>query len=567
MNKVKELNPNKSLKSQLFLNFITPIIILGVLVFVFVKILSSHIINDYVLPQFEQILQTNGEELVRSIDVEEVNEVINNPEANPSGIINSLDAFMEGEERLEYAYILTKKADTDYIVGLNGSEDVMIESPFTDEQNQAFNNDEVVVTSIYEDEWGVHKSIFIPMENSEAIVGVDMSTQFVTDLQRNINFFLIAFLVVALILGALLAYLYGNKLNRTVTSLLKSINRVSDGDLTAQVQVDRKDEIGQLADSINKMKDNLKSLVGGVLDSSNQVTAQGEELTQSANEVREGNQQVASTMQEISSGAEAQADSSTDLSEIMKGFARKIEEANENGKSISSTSKEVLAMSDEGQSMMQESVHQMNTINMIVKESVGKVRGLDQQSQEITKLVQVIENIADQTNLLSLNAAIEAARAGEHGKGFAVVADEVRKLAEQVSHSIVDITSIVDKIKTESSLVADSLDAGYMEVEQGSKQIEETGRTFNSIHSSVSEMAGRIQGIASHLTDIANDSQKMDTSIEEIASVSEEAAAGVQQVAASTQQSISSMEEVSNSASQLSELADDLNKQVRKFMI
>ncbi|WP_406944144.1 methyl-accepting chemotaxis protein [Halobacillus sp. SY10] len=567
MKKLKSFNPKKSLKSQLFLNFITPIIILGVLVFVFVKLLAAHIISDYVLPQFEQILQTNGEELVRSIDGEDVNAVINNPEADHSALINSLDAFMEGKERLEYAYLLTKQNDNDFIVGLSGSEDVMVESPFTDEQNQAYSNDEVVITSIYEDEWGVHKSIFLPLEGTDTIVGLDMSTQFVNELQNSINLFLAAFLVVALLLGALFAYIFGNRLNKSITSLLKSIKRVSDGDLTEDIEVNRQDEIGQLAESINRMTDNLRSLVAGVLGSSNQVTAQSEELTQAASEVTEGSQQVASTMQEISSGAESQADSSTDLSEIMKDFVQKIEEANENGKNISSTSKEILTMSDEGQRMMQESVNQMDTINTIVKESVDKVRGLDQQSQEVTKLVQVIENIADQTNLLSLNAAIEAARAGEHGKGFAVVADEVRKLAEQVSNSIVDITSIVENIKTESSGVAEALDAGYKEVEEGSKQIEQTGRTFSHIHTSVSDMAERIQGISSHLTNIAGNSQRMDTSIEEIASVSEESAAGVQQVAASTQQSISSMEEVSNSARQLSELADELNEQVRKFTV
>ena len=117
----------------------------------------------------------------------------------------------------------------------------------------------------------------------------------------------------------------------------------------------------------------------------------------------------------------------------------------------------------------------MKRIDLIVSEAVNQVQGLDKQSDEISHLVLVIKNIANQTNLLSLNAAIEAARAGEHGKGFAVVADEVRKLAEQVSISVSEITTIVANIQTETNDVVSSLTKGYDEVKEGTMQIEKTG--------------------------------------------------------------------------------------------
>ena len=216
---------------------------------------------------------------------------------------------------------------------------------------------------------------------------------------------------------------------------------------------------------------------------------------------------------------------------------------------------------------MESSNKQMAKIDQIVQDAVQKVQGLDVKSQEISKLVSVIQEIADQTNLLALNAAIEAARAGEHGRGFAVVADEVRKLAEQVSTSVADITDIVAGIQYETSLVTESLQVGYNEVKQGTTQIKTTQETFASISSAVTEMVNNIKTVSENLSSIASNSEKMNESISEIAAISEETAAGVEQTSASSQQISSSMEEVTNSSDDLAKLAEKLNGLVHRFKI
>ncbi|ATP39889.1 hypothetical protein CSE16_07370 [Solibacillus sp. R5-41] len=155
---------------------------------------------------------------------------------------------------------------------------------------------------------------------------------------------------------------------------------------------------------------------------------------------------------------------------------------------------EVLQLTDIGQGLMNSSTQQMYTIDRIVQEAVSKVERLNSQSQEISKLVVVIDGIANQTNLLALNAAIEAARAGQQGKGFAVVADEVRKLAEQVSLSVTDISSIVTRIQSETINVTTSLQTGYDEVKKGTAQITDTGETFENIAMAVNLMSSNIQG-------------------------------------------------------------------------
>ncbi|MDQ0159904.1 methyl-accepting chemotaxis protein [Alkalibacillus salilacus] len=379
---------------------------------------------------------------------------------------------------------------------------------------------------------------------------------------------LVTGIIVAAVIAIILLVVISRNVNKNIQSVVEVADQISEGDLTVEdVQYQGNDELGRLASSINTMKSNLRTIISSVSTASESVTNKGEAMTASAREVSEGSEQIASTMQELSSGTETQAQSASALSEMMEQLVRKVQTSYDGGEHVSHASEEVLEMTQEGRSMMSESVTQMSQIHHIVEDAVEKVKGLDRQSNEISKLVQVIEDIADQTNLLALNAAIEAARAGEHGKGFAVVADEVRKLAEQVSHSVGDITGIVGSIQTESKQVTQSLESGYHEVEQGSEQIKHTEQTFIQIKEAINNVVSQIQEITSNLKDVLNDSQEMNKSVEEIASISEESAAGVEQTASSIEETNSSMEEISRAADDLTKLAEDLNSQVQQFKL
>lgn len=374
--------------------------------------------------------------------------------------------------------------------------------------------------------------------------------------------------IVIILLGIAIALLTSNSIIKPIKKVMERMNIIAYGDLTSEpLEITEKDETGQLAMAINQMQVMEKEVMEGIQMASEMLTNHSNQLTQAANEVKSGSEQVATTMQELATGSEAQATTASNLAVVMDNFTKKVQSTNKSGEKIKDSSMGVLSMTAEGKQYMEDSSQQMAKIDEIVLDAVFKMATLDNQTKEINHLVVIIQKIADQTNLLALNAAIEAARAGEHGRGFAVVADEVRKLAEQVAVSIADITGFVGKIQAESMKVSESLQSGYTEVQEGTSQIKKTGDTFNKINASVTTMVKGIKDISDNLESIQVNSEIMNSSIEEIASVSQESAAGVEETSAASQEITSSMDEVAENSEQLADLAKGLADMVEEFKV
>ncbi|KAB0442797.1 methyl-accepting chemotaxis protein [Lysinibacillus fusiformis] len=374
--------------------------------------------------------------------------------------------------------------------------------------------------------------------------------------------------ILIFVIAIIVELLSARGISRPIMTLTERMQRMTNGDLSGPpLKIHSKDEVGQLMEATNTMADILNRLLKHIQTVSNDVAAHSEELLQSTSEVKTGTDQIVHTMIEIASGTDELASHTTDIATSMNDFAGKVTSVHQSNKDVQHYSQDVMALTKEGRDLMSSSTKQMGAIQHIVKDAVEQVDGLSKQTQEISKLVTVIQTIATQTNLLALNAAIEAARAGEQGKGFAVVANEVRKLAEQVSYSVEDITGIVRNIQDGSNRVTASLEQGYSEVEKGALQITTTNATFHHIADAIEAIATNIEGMSSELDDVVHNTVTINQSIDEMAAISEQSAAGIQETSATIEQSASSMEEIKHSAEHLAEMSEQLNSLIRRFKL
>lgn len=373
-------------------------------------------------------------------------------------------------------------------------------------------------------------------------------------------------LVISLAGGILLAIGLTRNIRNPLVKLVAK--EVASGNLRVEpLIIKNRDEFASLTQSFNEMTASLQTLIRQVSTSSEQVAASAEELTASAEQTSKATEQIAVTVQEVAAGTDRQVRSVDEGSRVVREMTASIQHIAANAQSASSTAVQVAELAGEGNQAIQAAVQQMSAIHDSIRNLTGAVEGLGKHSQEIGHIIEVITGIAEQTNLLALNAAIEAARAGEHGRGFAVVADEVRKLAEQSSQSAAQIAKLINTIQEETVRAVDSMQAGNREVQSGIAAVHQAGETFGQIQYSIQDVTEQIRDVSAAVQQVSAHTDQVVEVISLIAEGSDVTADGTQNVSAATEEQLASMEEIAASATSLSKLAEELQDTVSAFKI
>ncbi|WP_186578194.1 methyl-accepting chemotaxis protein [Aquibacillus kalidii] len=386
-----------------------------------------------------------------------------------------------------------------------------------------------------------------------------LATLFMLPTENNIPLLTWVIPGVSILVSVGIAFFFIRKIGNQLQNLTIRVREVSSDDTSVMTEskVNFKEfvEIDQFITSYEARKTRMKTFLTSITE---HIKNQSSDLQETTDRLESGSNQIVNTMGEISSGADQQADAASSLTEIMQDFTDTIMKVVMNGENIKEESKSMLSITEEGTRLMNQSVDKMQIIDTTIKESLEKVQGLDHMTVKITQLVTVIQEIAEQTNLLALNAAIEAARAGEQGRGFAVVADEVRKLAEQVSKSITDITSTANGIQSESKVAVKALEQGYVAVTEGSNQVATTGDTFNQLNKIIHNIGKEIETVSNSLYGVLDNTKTINDSITNIASVTQESAAGIEEVATTSEQLRNFVDEIRSGQDKLQETISQL---------
>lgn len=452
------------------------------------------------------------------------------------------------------------------VIGTKAS-DVVIQEVLNKGENYFAENVDVVGEKFF--------AYYVPLynDNSNTPIGMvftGMSQEEAEAVINGIITTLLMIILVTVVIIMVVAWIIANNFVKGIRAGVAVVDEVSKGNLTVQLDkkyLNRKDEIGELVSSAAKLKAELVSLIGQIADKSGRVYEESQMLNTKATNTADMVTQVEKAVEEVATGATFQAEETQNATENIVIMGNMVEDTNDEVGTLAESSNQIKDAGDAATTILKE-LGEINKRVMDAMQVIYKQTNTTNESAlKIREATNLITSIAEETNLLSLNASIEAARAGEQGRGFAVVAGQIQKLAEQSDESAKQIEAITNSLIRDAEEAVETMNEVQEIMRQQTLKVNQSERTFGDVKVGIDQSITSINAIAQQTSKLDEARAKVIDGVQNLSAIAQENAASTQETSASVSEVSSIVEDISTSAAQLESIADELKKSIGQFRL